>query len=60
MATVGNVGVSVYNFKHLGVKAIAKRTAKDTGKALAKEYQEKPGANNQEKPGANNSDLNPS
>ncbi|KAJ8028469.1 Spartin [Holothuria leucospilota] len=39
MATVGNVGVSVYNFKNLGVKAIAKRTAKDTGKALVKEYQ---------------------
>ncbi|PIK57765.1 putative spartin [Apostichopus japonicus] len=57
MATVGNVGVSVYNFKHLGVKAIAKRTAKDTGKALAKEYPREPG---NIKSGANNSDLNPS
>lgn len=30
----GNLGVTVYNTNHLGVKAIAKRAAKDTGLAV--------------------------
>ena len=30
----GNLGVTIYNTNHLGVKAIAKRAAKDTGYAV--------------------------
>ncbi|XP_006815587.1 spartin-like [Saccoglossus kowalevskii] len=33
-----NVGVTAFNFKQLGIKAIAKRTAKDAGSAVAKDY----------------------
>ena len=34
----GNVGIAAYNFNNLGVKAVAKRAAKDTGKALVQEH----------------------
>ncbi|XP_072040462.1 spartin-like isoform X2 [Amphiura filiformis] len=40
--TATNIGFTAYNMKHLGIKAIAKRTAKDTGKALVKDYETKP------------------
>ncbi|XP_038055681.1 spartin-like [Patiria miniata] len=33
-----NIGVSAYNMNHIGVKAIAKRAAKDTGKAVLEDY----------------------
>ena len=38
MYSAGNIGVAAYNFNHLGVKAIAKRAAKDTGKAVVQDY----------------------
>ncbi|XP_069747783.1 spartin a isoform X2 [Narcine bancroftii] len=43
-----NVGVTAFNIDHLGIKAIARRTAKETGNAILDDYklQEKP-----EKPG---------
>lgn len=34
MFSVGNVAMTAYNADNLGVKAIAKRAAKDTGKAV--------------------------
>ena len=34
---VGNVAMTAYNVDNLGVKAIAKRAAKDTGKELIKD-----------------------
>ena len=37
----GNLGLTVNNARHLGVKAIAKRAAKDTGKAVIEDYQKK-------------------
>ena len=37
--SVGNVGVAYHNVSNLGVKAVAKRAAKDTGKALVVEHQ---------------------
>ncbi|XP_063970486.1 spartin-like [Lytechinus pictus] len=40
LATVGNIGISAHNFNNLGVKAIAKRTAKDTGKVVVREMGE--------------------
>ena len=36
--TAGNLGVAAHNFNNLGVKAIAKRAAKDTGKAVMEDY----------------------
>ncbi|XP_013782172.1 spartin-like [Limulus polyphemus] len=36
--SIGNLAYATYNFNSLGVKAIAKRTAKDTGKAVLKDY----------------------
>ncbi|XP_076312298.1 spartin [Tachypleus tridentatus] len=38
--SVGNLAYATYNFNSLGIKAIAKRTAKDTGKAILKDYVE--------------------
>ncbi|XP_030836214.1 spartin [Strongylocentrotus purpuratus] len=40
LATVGNIGISAHNFNNIGVKAIAKRTAKDTGKVVVREMSE--------------------
>ena len=39
LATVGNIGVSAHNFNHLGVKALAKRTAKDTSKVVIRDFE---------------------
>ncbi|XP_072899997.1 spartin a [Hemitrygon akajei] len=33
-----NVGVTAFNIDHLGIKAIARRTAKETGNAILKDY----------------------
>ncbi|XP_033632094.1 spartin-like [Asterias rubens] len=33
-----NIGFTAYNLNHIGVKAIAKRAAKDTGKAVFEDY----------------------
>nr|XP_039265832.1 spartin-like [Styela clava] len=38
MGSVVNVGKTAFNLDNLGLKAIAKRAAKDTGKAVLKEY----------------------
>lgn len=40
-----NVGVTAFNVDNLGVKAVVKRTGKQTAKALLEDYklQEKPG-----------------
>ncbi|XP_043548011.1 spartin a isoform X1 [Chiloscyllium plagiosum] len=40
-----NVGVTAFNIDHLGIKAVARRTAKETGNAILVDYrlQEKPG-----------------
>ena len=32
------MGIAAHNFNNLGVKAIAKRAAKDTGKAVMEDY----------------------
>ena len=37
MYAAGNLGVTVYNANHLGVKAIAKRAAKVTGLAVVED-----------------------
>ncbi len=37
----GNLGLTVNNARNLGVKAIAKRAAKDTGKAVIEDYQKR-------------------
>ncbi len=37
----GNLGLTVNNARNLGVKALAKRTAKDTGKAVLEDYKKK-------------------
>ncbi|XP_053389247.1 spartin-like [Mercenaria mercenaria] len=37
----GNIGMTAYNANHLGVKAIAKRAAKDTGKAVLEDLSDK-------------------
>lgn len=37
----GNLAMTAYNADNLGIKAIAKRAAKDTGKAVLKDIQEK-------------------
>ena len=37
---MGNIGLSAHNFNNIGVKAIAKRTAKDTGKVVVREMSE--------------------
>ena len=37
----GNLGLTVNNARNLGVKAIAKRAAKDTGKAVVEDYKKK-------------------
>ncbi|XP_033110673.1 spartin-like [Anneissia japonica] len=42
LGTVGNLGVAAYRIDNLGLKAIAKRTAKDTTKAVVADYKEKP------------------
>ena len=39
LGAVTNIGFAAYNFSHIGIKAIAKRTAKDTGHALVNEYE---------------------
>ena len=36
--SVGNLALTTHNVQSLGVKAIAKRTAKDAGKAVLKDY----------------------
>lgn len=38
--TVGGIGMTAYNASHLGVKAIAKRAAKDTAKMTIQDYHE--------------------
>ena len=42
LGTVTNIGFTAYNFSNIGVKAVAKRTAKDTGKALVSECESRP------------------
>ena len=37
----GNLALAAYNVDNLGVKALAKRAAKDTGKAVLQDIQEK-------------------
>ncbi|XP_076468252.1 spartin-like [Babylonia areolata] len=37
----GNIAMTAYNADNLGIKAIAKRAAKDTGKAMLQDIQEK-------------------
>ncbi len=37
----GNLGLTVNNARNLGVKALAKRAAKDTGKAVVEDYKKK-------------------
>uniref|UniRef100_T1J0J2 MIT domain-containing protein n=1 Tax=Strigamia maritima TaxID=126957 RepID=T1J0J2_STRMM len=39
--TMGNIAMTAYNLNTVGVKSIAKRTAKSTGKALVEEFEEK-------------------
>ena len=39
--------MTAYNADNLGIKAIAKRAAKDTGKAVLQDVQEKKGAGNE-------------
>jgi hypothetical protein len=39
--TVGNAVVATHNVNALTVKGIAKRTAKDTGKAVIEDYKKK-------------------
>lgn len=39
--SIGNLALTTHNVQSLGVKAIAKKTAKDTGKAVLKDYVEK-------------------
>ena len=41
MYATGNLGLTVNNARNLGVKAIAKRAAKDTGKAVVEDYKKK-------------------
>ena len=36
--TAGNTALAGHNLRNLGVKAIAKRAAKDAGKALVEDY----------------------
>lgn len=38
--SAGNIAMTAYNANHLGVKAIAKRAAKDTGKAVLQDIAE--------------------
>lgn len=38
--SAGNIAMTAYNANHLGVKAIAKRAAKDTGKAVLHDFAE--------------------
>ena len=40
----GNIAMTAYNADNLGIKAIAKRAAKDTGKAVLQDLHEKKGA----------------
>ncbi len=42
LGAVTNLGFTAYNFSHLGVKAVAKRTAKDAGRALVNDYENRP------------------
>jgi len=37
--TVGNMAMAVHNVSHMGVRAIAKRAAKDTGKAMVQQHE---------------------
>lgn len=39
--SIGNLALTTHNVQSLGVKAVAKRTAKDAGKAVLKDYVEK-------------------
>ncbi|UYV64423.1 SPG20 [Cordylochernes scorpioides] len=41
LATIGNVALAGNNIRNLGPKAIAKRTAKDTGRVVLSEYVER-------------------
>ncbi|XP_072171171.1 spartin-like [Diadema setosum] len=41
LKTVANIGVSAHNLNNLGVKALAKRTAKDTGKEVVRDLNDK-------------------
>ncbi|GAB6023952.1 hypothetical protein CHUAL_008682 [Chamberlinius hualienensis] len=40
--TVGNVAYTAYNVNNMGIKAIAKKTATDTGKALIQQHKNPP------------------
>lgn len=44
----GNIAMTAYNAEHLGVKAVAKRAAKDTGKAVLQDMSEQ--RNNKKQP----------
>ena len=54
MFAAGNVGMAAYNFNNLGIKAIAKRAAKDTGKAVVEDYNKKSKADKEDSTSAYN------
>ena len=56
--SAGNIAMTAYNANHLGVKAIAKRAAKDTGKAVLQDFAEKrkEGKSNPTEPGPSKPD----
>ncbi|XP_015921418.1 spartin isoform X2 [Parasteatoda tepidariorum] len=41
VSSIGNLALTTHNVQSLGVKSIAKKTAKDTGKAILKDYSER-------------------
>ena len=43
MHAVGNLAVTAYQANNLGIKAIAKHTAKNTGKAVLEDYRKSKG-----------------
>lgn len=38
MSSAINVGVTAFNIDHIGIKAVVKKTAKETGHAVLDEY----------------------
>ena len=48
--------MTAYNANHLGVKAIAKRAAKDTGKAVLQDFAEKRKGDSSSSQGASGQD----
>lgn len=52
--SIGNLALTTHNVQSLGVKAIAKKTAKDTGKAVLKDYIEKQDGEKENGPSTSN------